>query len=728
MKRKKIYEGCHKKEYVDSSKIFKVLNYLKESGHPYYQFFDDIKSYEERCKTHDVKGHQLIFEENTFQNKSDTDSEQIDNDCEEEENSDKEEDINKLLTDDIRKHQFDHNRNSCLVNNYPEIYLDENGRRTTANEEFIFAPAEGNHPTNLLYEKDWDIKSWPALYPSGKFGISYKREIRLTDQQYFIQIILNKDTRFANSPGFIFTAAAYIEQKQLTDKANISYRRGKKSKDSEGITYYDLNDGFTIFDGVRNTPKYWQKVKYDMIAKLENLGPFHIFFTLSCRDARCDENFSSFLVEQGYTLNYYVRDDGTTETKVVKKDGKTINKKLNQFLKEDISESLHEMIGTNVLTATRNFQHRVNSFRKHIMMGKNNPMNVKYISQRVEFQGRGAAHIHGTLWLDIPKIEKSDIFSEQSEKTEETDEVLSEGFKKLHDDLPLNGQEINAIVRLTDMFITCSLYPYLGYEKVVEIAKSVNVHHCTRSCKKYDDKCRFSFPKFPLKETIIIDKHEVMEYKNRMNQNNNHNSEYDDKYFNKIISDVSQALNDENVVREITAKYPKGETEEQYHSFRSKRIDYLLEKTGIKSYEDYIMAIKVTRKHGSTVLLKRDVDEIFVNNYNREWLNTWNANLDIQPVLDYFAVITYVTDYWAKPDEGITPILKEAAENLKSQPDQKKKCQQMANTFITHRQMGEAEAYYKIFPNLTLKYSNVDTIFMPSDKKELRSTLLIKLN
>ena len=41
--------------------------------------------------------------------------------------------------------------------------------------------------------------------------------------------------------------------------------------------------------------------------------------------------------------------------------------------------------------------------------------------------------------------------------------------------------------------------------------------------------------------------------------------------------------------------------------------------------------------------------------------------------------------------------------------------------------MSEAEAYYKIFPNLTLKYSNVDTIFIPSDKKELRSKFLMKL-
>ena len=138
-----------------------------------------------------------------------------------------------------------------------------------------------------------------------------------------------------------------------------------------------------------------------MIAKLENIGPFHLFFTLSCGDSRYDENFSTFLVQNGYTLEYMYRLDCTTETWIMSKDGRPIGKDLATFLKEDVNDSLHEMIRTNVITATRNFHHRVESFKKEILMGMNNPMKIKYISYRVEFQGRGAAHIHGTLWLNI---------------------------------------------------------------------------------------------------------------------------------------------------------------------------------------------------------------------------------------------------------------------------------------------------------------------------------------
>ena len=299
-----------------------------------------------------------------------------------------------------------------------------------------------------------------------------------------MQRILNQDLRFSKSPGYIFAAAAYIEQKQLASKANISFMRGKKTVNN-GVNEYDLDDAFTVFEGVRNTPKYWQKVKYDMIAKLENIGPFHIFFTLSCGDTRYKENFSSFLSKNGYTVEYVTHKDGTTETRVRTRNGRN-SKPLKTFLSEDVNESLHEMIRTNVLTASRNFQHRVNAFRNEILLGKNNPMHVKYVSYRVEFQGRGAAHIHGTLWLNLRKIEESEPFKQLNMNP--ATKHLSEAFRKLRDDLRLNSAEKDAIVMLTDQFITCSLNPAIVSEDVVRIALEVNCHRCTRKC---ENKCKY---------------------------------------------------------------------------------------------------------------------------------------------------------------------------------------------------------------------------------------------
>ena len=49
-KRKLNYKNYHKQEYIDPKKIFKTLQHLKQSGHPYYQFYDDYNVYKSRCR------------------------------------------------------------------------------------------------------------------------------------------------------------------------------------------------------------------------------------------------------------------------------------------------------------------------------------------------------------------------------------------------------------------------------------------------------------------------------------------------------------------------------------------------------------------------------------------------------------------------------------------------------------------------------------------------------
>ena len=46
-----------------------------------------------------------------------------------------------------------------------------------------------------------------------------------------------------------------------------------------------------------------------MNAKLENLGSFQIFYTLSCADMRWIENFGAVLRDEGLNLSYNVETD-----------------------------------------------------------------------------------------------------------------------------------------------------------------------------------------------------------------------------------------------------------------------------------------------------------------------------------------------------------------------------------------------------------------------------------
>ena len=105
-----------------------------------------------------------------------------------------------------------------------------------------------------------------------------------------------------------------------------------------------------------------------MLAKLENLGSFQLFFTLSCADLRWEENFAAILRDQGLNViystlqnelgHYYIK----IEVEFPKDGGKEI-KELKEYLAEEVNSSLHEMIRGNVLLATRYFNDRVkNSF------------------------------------------------------------------------------------------------------------------------------------------------------------------------------------------------------------------------------------------------------------------------------------------------------------------------------------------------------------------------------
>ena len=156
----------------------------------------------------------------------------------------------------------------------------------------------------------------------------------------------------------MYAAVAYLEKKQLQSNINISGTRGKRVDISASESTYELDDGYAVLDDIKGTPRYWKKVKYEMIAKLENLGAFQLFFTLSCADLRWDENFAAILRDKGLNLIYSVIPDDVgypvthIEVEYFKNNVKT-KIGLKQYIEEEMDSSLHDLIRGNVLLATR---------------------------------------------------------------------------------------------------------------------------------------------------------------------------------------------------------------------------------------------------------------------------------------------------------------------------------------------------------------------------------------
>ena len=163
------------------------------------------------------------------------------------------------------------------------------------------------------------------------------------------------------------------------------------------------------------------------------------------------------------------------------------------------------------MLATRYFNHRVKAFMKYIAMGGGNPMNVDKFSYKAEFQARGAAHVHGVLWVkmhvieELRRLDDGSLISKQKYEQEDLSKPYTKPFKgitkafnKFRNGGELEPNEEKAVINFIDQFTTVSLCEAEVGKEVVWKAKEVNQHHHTKTCKKGTPKCRFRCPKFPI--------------------------------------------------------------------------------------------------------------------------------------------------------------------------------------------------------------------------------------
>ena len=750
LKRKLEYKTTHLAQLIDTNKIYRYLKYLRDMGHPGYKFYDDYNTFEKRCLQEDPTGSKLVFPEAEAEivelevylselkeidhgvNNSDKDINPEDDEFDREQKEDEE----YVKKDPIRKFQYEYNKSTCMTNKFPEA---------DSGSALDFAPAEGKIPTSILKDNDWDINSFPNLHPTGQNKMFQDRKSKLTPQQYLGQRLKNKDTRFEQCTPYVFAAAGYLEEKQMERNIGVSYNKGKKIESGDGSKTYELDDAFSVLDNIKGTPKYWKKAKAEMLGKIDNFGPFHWFYTLSCADMRWDVNFTSILREKGYKVIWEQDQNDEVIVQVEFLKAGTITKRsLKIFLEDECDESLHEFIRTNVFIATRNFIQRVRSFRTEIMMGKNNPMRIKYWSDKMEFQGRGAGHIHGVAWCDLDEIfelikeerKVGVILSNGEEKSSEEESAkevnhLENAYRNLRENMPLSEEEENILIDFVDRSVTCTLNPEVAGKminvkktredglKIIDIVKAVQVHYHTKSCKKNgcSTNCRFRFPKFPIWKTILT-KNQVAEddqdaIKERLERNQ------------ILLKKVMDVLEEAEVIDLIMSEYNKeNESIEEYRRNRKERILKVLKLADVDPNE-YVIALKESSRKGINIILARDIDELYVNNYNPEYIEAWDGNIDWSPVFDFFAVITYVTEYFTKDESGTSSFLTEASKQIKNLPvKDQKRC--IKNVFLTHRQMGLSEAFMKIYPEIRLKDSNISSVFVPLGKRDDVSRYLMR--
>ena len=136
----------------------------------------------------------------------------------------------------------------------------------------------------------------------------------------------------------------------------------------------------------------------------------------------------------------------------------------------------------------------------------------------------------------------------------------------------------------------------------------------------------------------------------------------------------------------------------------------------------YQNALSISER-GRNVILKRKISERNINNYNKLFHSVWQANTDIQLGLDTHAVISYISDYVTKSDQGITKVLV-AALNEKKNCTKFEQLNHVKRVYFTHKQTCVSEAGYRLIPGLNLKESNIKTMFLTSGFPENRRQYL----
>ncbi len=235
-------------------------------------------------------------------------------------------------------------------------------------------------------------------------------------------------------------------------------------------------------------------------------------------------------------------------------------------------------IGSNPVTAAVMFDQRVKHLMRELVLSPADPIGkVKDSFMRVEYQKRGWPHLHCLFWVqDAPKLET------------DSDEDVA---------------------KFIDRYISTKLPNSDTDEELHGIVGEVQIHSRShnKACKKGKKQCRFNFPRPPSARTFVCAPLVPEEGADMAQQ---------EKAAEAILAKVKEEMSKESL---------PDTTEE------------LLAAVGITQamYEKAMCALAAK----TTIVYKRDPKDCWVNPYNPNLVRAWNANMDIQYVVDPYSCI-----------------------------------------------------------------------------------------
>ena len=137
-------------------------------------------------------------------------------------------------------------------------------------------------------------------------------------------------------------------------------------------------------------------------------------------------------------------------------------------------------------------------------------------------------------------------------------------------------------------------------------------------------------------------------------------------------------------------------------------MEEMLQLIGVE-LDSYTKALQMSMK-GTTLILKHNIQDAFINGVNIDMLNLWGGNMDLQMVIDDVAAVMYVCSYMMKGEKAMGETLKRVVKECR-EDDIQTQMKKIKKEFLGKRAFGCLESVMRILSMwLTKKSRKVVTV------------------
>ena len=256
-----------------------------------------------------------------------------------------------------------------------------------------------------------------------------------------------------------------------------------------------------------------------------------------------------------------------------------------------------KMLNENPLFVARHFQHRVELLFAEVLIGSDLLGVLTYYAIRVEYQFRGSLHMHSFLWMHNPQA--------------------------------LDSGNIENYIKYLDATIQCYLPDESEDKELHDFVKKYQTHRHSKSCKRYQNNpCRYHYGRYftcrtlvsiPLADSITAEERAVILNKRNL-------------LLSKVKSYIDEYLDPSKPSFQANESIPS-----ILSLLRIIETDYY-EAISISTSEDYEIHLR-RPPNSCEIHLRRPPNSYFINNYNPAMLTAWKANMDLQPVYNFYKAV-----------------------------------------------------------------------------------------